>query len=133
MLPEADNLPTFAQGSILVSREYAIPYHMGYYRPFRQRAIDLITAQYSPEIAVVTQFIRKYDLTFWLWSEAIFSPEYLHDNNWIRQHQPFAQNAIAGLRAGKIPAVLNYQDRCTVFAEGNYRVIAADCILELAE
>ena len=38
---EADNLPTFAQRSVLVSREYAIPYHMGFYRPFRQRVIDL--------------------------------------------------------------------------------------------
>ncbi len=133
LLPEADNLPTFAQRSILVSREYAIPYHMGYYRPFRQRAIDLITAQYSPEIAVVTEFIQKYDITFWLWSEAIFIPEYIHDNNWIRQHKPFAQNAIASLRQGKTPAVLDYQDRCTVFADGTYTVIDAKCILELAE
>ena len=129
LLPEADNLPTFAQRSILVSREYAIPYHMGYYRPFRQRAIHLITAQYSSNIEVVKEFIRRYEITFWLWDEAIFIPDYVHDNNWIRQHQPVAQEAIASLRQGKIPALIGYQDRCTVFADGRYTVIAAECIL----
>ena len=127
---EADNLPTFAQRSVLVSREYAIPYHMGYYRPFRQRAIDLITAQYSDNIEVVKEFIRQYDITFWLLNEAIFLPDYVHDNNWIRQHQPVAQAAIASLRQGKIPALIAYKDRCTVFADGRYTVMAAKCILD---
>ncbi len=133
LVREADNLPTFAQRSILVSREYAIPYHMGYYRPFRQRAIDLIKAQYSSNIEVVTEFIRKYDITFWLWSEAILIPDYVHDNNWIRQHKPVAQTAIDGLRQGKIPALMDYKDSCAVFAQGQYTVIAAECILELAD
>ena len=130
LVPEADNLPTFSQRSILVSKEYAIPYHMGYYRPFRQRVIDLITAQYSTEIEVVKKFIRQYNITFWLWDEAIFLPDYVHDNNWIRQHQPFAQAAISSLRQGNIPAVRAYENRCTVFSDGRYKVIAADCILD---
>ena len=129
LVPEADNLPTFTQRSLLVSREYAIPYHMGYYRPFRQRAIDLITAQYSSDLEVVKEFIRQYEITFWLLDQAIFIPDYLHDNNWIRQHQPVAQEAIANLRQGKIPALIAYRDSCAVFAGGKYTVIAAECIL----
>ena len=130
---EADNLPTFTQRSILVSREYAIPYHMGYYRPFRQRAIDLITAQYSTNIEVVTEFIHKYDITFWLLEETSFIPNYVHDNNWIRQHKPVAQEAIASLRQGHIPALIAYKDNCAAFSDGRYTVIAAQCILDLAK
>ncbi len=130
LVPETDNLPTFTQRSILVSREYAIPYHMGYYRPYRQRAIDLITAQYSTDIEVVKKLIRQYNITFWLWEEATFVPDSVHDNNWIRQHEPVAQEAIASLREGNIPALLAYKDSCTVFSDGRYTVLSADCILQ---
>ena len=130
LVPEADNLPTFTQRSILVSREYAIPYHMGYYGPYRQRAIDLITAQYSTDIEVVKALIRQYNITFWLLEEASFIPDYVHDNNWIRQHEPVAQEAIASLRQGNIPALIAYKDSCTVFSDGRYTVLSADCILE---
>ena len=132
LVPEADNLPTFSQRSILVSKEYAIPYHMGYYRPFRQRAIDLITAQYSTDIEVVKDFLRQYNITFWLWDEAIFMPDYVQDNNWIRQHKPYAQAAISSLRKGEIPAVRAYENRCTLFSTGRYKVITADCVLDIS-
>ena len=130
LVPEADNLPTFTQRSILVSREYAIPYHMGYYGPYRQRAIDLITAQYSTDIEVVKALIRQYNITFWLLEEGSFIPDYVHDNNWIRQHEPVTQEAIASLRQGNIPALIAYKDSCTVFSDGRYTVLSADCILE---
>ena len=127
---EADNLPTFTKRSILVSREYAIPYHLGYYRPYRQRVIDLITAQYSTDIEVVKEFIRKYNITFWLLDEGSFIADYVHDNNWIRQHEPTAQEAIASLRQGNIPALMGYKDSCAVFAEGGFTVISAECVLQ---
>ncbi len=129
LVPEADNLPTFAQRSVLVSREYAIPYHLGYYRPFRQRAVDLITAQYSNDIEIVRKFIRQYNITFWLLDKTSFIPESIHDNNWLRQHKPVAQNAIASLQQGNIPALITYKDRCTAFTDGRHTVVSADCIL----
>ncbi|RMF22257.1 MAG: hypothetical protein D6756_10950, partial [Cyanobacteria bacterium J083] len=33
----SDKIPPFSHRSILVGRKYAIPYHLGYYLPFRQR------------------------------------------------------------------------------------------------
>ncbi len=129
LVPEADNLPTFTQRSILVSREYAIPYHLGYYRPYRQRAMDLIKAQYSTNIELVRKFIRKYNITFWLLEEASFIPDSVQNNNWIRQHKPVAQEAIASLREDNIPALIAYKDSCAVFSDERYTVISAECIL----
>ena len=85
---EADNLPTFTQRSILVSREYAIPYHTGYYFPYRQKVIDLIGAMYSDNLDLIKKFIRQYSVDFFLLERGTFTPEYIVSNSWIKQHQP---------------------------------------------
>ena len=130
LVMEADNLPTFTKRSILVSREYAIPYHMGYYRPYRQRVIDLIEAQYSPNIEVVTQFIKKYGVTHWLIEASAFSPDYIANNRWRRQHQPIAQEVVASLETGAIPALVAYKDSCALFKSDRYTVMNTECILK---
>ena len=127
---ETDNLPTFTQRSILVSREYAIPYHTGYYFPYRQKAMDLIAAQYSTDLKEVKDFIRKYNIDFWLVESSSFTPQYIEDNRWLKQHQPAAQNAIALWQQNKTPVLTNFQDRCSVFSDDRYNLIATDCILD---
>ena len=129
LVMEADNLPTFTKRSILVSREYAIPYHMGYYRPYRQRVIDLLEAQYSPDIEVVRQFIQQYGVTHWLIERTAFAPEYIANNRWRRQHQPIAQELVTSLEQGAIPALVAYKDSCAVFTSDRYIVINTECIL----
>ena len=130
LVNEADNIPTFAKRSILVSREYAIPYHMGYYRPYRQRVIDLIEAQYSPNLEVVAEFIKKYGVTHWLIEASSFSADYIANDRWRRQHQQIAQEVVANLERGEIPALVAYKDSCGVFNSDHYTVIDAKCILE---
>ena len=127
---EADNIPAFTQRSILVSREHAIPYHMGYYEPFRQRVKDLIKAQYTDNSEIVKSFIRRYDITHWLIEDTTFSPEYIGDNAWILQHEPEAQKMLEGLRSGKVPALTAYQSKCNVFHDQTYKVLSTKCILE---
>ena len=126
---EADNLPTFAQRSILVSKEYAIPYHTGYYFPFRQRAIALIQASYSQDLAVVKNFIDQYQIDFWLIDDFSFTPEYLTNNNWIMQHQPVAQNAVQNLEQKQVPALQLVKDKCSVLKTPGLQLIDAYCIL----
>ncbi|HHP7232359.1 MAG TPA: hypothetical protein ACFCUY_16050 [Xenococcaceae cyanobacterium] len=127
---EADNLPTFTQRSILASREYAIPYHLGYYGPYRQRVADLIQAQYSTDPEVVKSFIRHYDITHWLIEATSFTPGYISENNWILQHQPEAQAALENLQTKETSALATYQDKCSVFNDTRYQILSTDCILE---
>ena len=126
---EANNLPTFAQKAILVGREYAIPYHLGYYRQFRQRTLELIQAQYSPDLSTVQNLIQKYDVDFWLLDKAAFQPEYIANNNWLRQYQPATQLALSQLQQGKIPALSKLSDRCQVFDQDGFVVLKAECII----
>lgn len=131
LVEEANNLPTFSQRSILVSQEYAIPYHWGYYRQFRQRTLDLIQAQYSIDPKIVTDFIEKYDIDFWLVSANTFTIDSIADNPWIMQYQSVANRAIAQLKADKKPALALAIPSCTVFDTQGLLVLKGDCIVKL--
>jgi hypothetical protein len=130
---EADNLPTFTKRSTLVSREYAIPYHLGYYTPFREKVKDLITAQYSNNLQAVQQFIRKYNVSYWLIETDSFTPEYVIKNRWFKQYQLEYNNAIANLKNNQIPIVAAYPDTCQAFSTANLRVIETRCLLNISE
>jgi len=126
---EANNIPTFSQRSILVSREYALPFHLGYYRQIRQRAIDLIHAQYSQDLAAAQQLIQKYGVDFWLLERTAFTPEYLTNNPpWLRSFQPEFTEAITNLEQGRKPALVELVERCSVFELKSLVVLQADCI-----
>ncbi|BAU62726.1 hypothetical protein STA3757_00770 [Stanieria sp. NIES-3757] len=126
---EGNNIPSFARRSILVSSEYAIPYHWGYYRQFRQKALDLIQAQYNSNRAEVNRFIQKYKIDFWLIERNSFNPEYIEDNKWIRQHQPVAQQAVKSLKQGNIPILESEQNSCVAWQDERYILIDTNCWL----
>jgi hypothetical protein len=126
---EANNLPTFSGRSILVGSEYAIPYHIGYYRQFRQRATDLIRAQYSLDETVVQDFIQRYGITHWLLDRGAFRPNYVQNQRWIQQHPDEAQMAIAALQTGK-PALAKTTNACTVLKPDRLLLLDAQCVSE---
>ena len=125
---EANLLPTFAQRSILLGREYAIPYQVGYYTQFRQRVIDLIVAQYSSNLTDVKDFIQKYGIDFWMVHRGSFTPEYVEKNSWLMQYES-AQDAVTFLQLGYIPALATTIPICTVFQNDSLFVLDANCIL----
>lgn len=127
---EANNLPTHARRSILVGREYGIPYHVGYYTEFRQRSIDLIRAQYTQDASQVRDFVNKYGIDFWLVDREAFTPEYFESESWLQQYQPVASEAIASLQRGTVPLVQQAIDRCQSFSNEQMVVLKAACVVE---
>jgi hypothetical protein len=142
---EANNLPTFSQRSILTGQEYALPYHKGYYKQLRQRTIDLIAAQYSPDLAKLQAFVRQYGIDFFVVEQESFKPYYVKKDFWLRQYEPVASEAIAQLEGGSKPALARLRNRCSVLKSdrqlvpnlkiepreaGQIEVLAAPCILK---
>lgn len=125
---EVNNIPTFSKRSILVGSEYAIPYHQGYYRKFRQQTIELIQAQYSQNLTDVQQLIQKYGIDFWLLNRAAFTPEYIASDRWIQQYQPLSTQAITQMQQGNVPALSKITEDCSVFTTKGLVVLQADCI-----
>jgi hypothetical protein len=126
---EVNNLPSFAQRSILVGREYAIPFHVGYYHQFQQRVVDLIQAQYSPDLETVKQFIQTYGVDFWLLDRDAFTPNYLIKNRWFQQFQPETNQATLRLQHGVEPALARTINACTVFDDPGLILLKGNCII----
>lgn len=129
---EANLVPTFSKRSILVGSEYALPYHTKYYAQIRQRAIDLINAQYSLQLEETKSFIQKYGLDFWLINQSAFTPEYIANNSWILQYQPAANEALNRLQKGNLPAISQVMQKCSVWQEQGLFVLDAQCIYQTA-
>ena len=103
---------------------------MGYYEPYRRRVKDLIKAQYSSDLSVLKNFIRRYNITHWLVEKNSFNAGYIKENDWILQHEPEAQKTLTDLQTGLVPILTAYQDKCSIFNDEKYQIISADCILE---
>ena len=85
---DADNIPSFSARTVLVAREYALPYHLRYYSQLRERAVDLIDAQYARDLNEVKRFIEKHGVDFIVVDKKAFEPGYAKRNRLIQQFMP---------------------------------------------
>lgn len=125
---EANSLPSFAQRSIVVGgKGFVLPYHLGYYREMTRRTIDLMQAQYSPNLADVKQFIQQYSVDFWLLEKLSFQSKYLNINPVFEEFADTTQTIKPRIRQGA--ALRNVAKSCTVFQDEKFTVVAAPCIV----
>ncbi|MFE4106750.1 hypothetical protein [Almyronema epifaneia] len=125
---ETNNLPSFAQRSIYVGGEgYTLPYHLGYYSQVRQRTIDLINAQYTPDSDELKRFLDQSQVDFWLLDPAAFSLDWVQHSRWLKQYGEVTLPQQV-LQSGASPALAQSRDRCTVFKTAQWLVLAADCV-----
>jgi hypothetical protein len=135
LAPEGDNIPTFAGRSVLASREYAIPYHRGYYETFRDRLNDLLVAQYSRDRTVVQNFIQRYGIDWWVLDLRSFEVDFVagHEykySRWLRQFQPAQAEIVARLERGEQPVVQQAIGQCLVLQEAHIQILSAPCIAQ---
>ncbi len=126
----SSNIATLAGRPVLFSPEHAIPYQTGYYRQIRQRIRDTIHAQYAPDATALQETIRRYGIDFWILERRAFDREAIASNRWLQQYQPEAIKAVVRLADEEAPPRLQgLQARCEVFANAEYTVLSAECLL----
>ncbi|QLE57066.1 hypothetical protein [Nostoc sp. TCL26-01] len=125
---EADNIPTFGKRSILIGREYALPFHLGYYSQIRQRTTDLIQAQYSQNLEPAKRLIQIYKVNLWLVEHTAFKPEYLTQKTWLRSFHPAFTKALNSLEQGITPALAKLTKKCSILETEKFSLLKADCI-----
>lgn len=123
---EADFIPVFAGRSVLFGREYAIPYHKAYGQQMRQRAIDLIRAQYTLDPALLRNTIDRYSIDFWLISRTTFRPGTLQALK-FRQYPEALAEAQTNLQTAK-PILARRANRCQVLQAEPWIVLDAACL-----
>ncbi len=127
---EGNNIPTFAHRSTLASKEFSLPFHLGYYEQIRQRLLKMIQAQYSPDVAPLQQTIQRYGITFWLLDRSAFTPQYLIDKDWLSSFQPNFTDAVTRLQQRQTPALATLIPRCSVFDGQSVIVLSGECLLK---
>jgi len=125
---EADNIPSFSQRSVLISEELAIPYHLGYYRPLRDRVLATINAQYSSNFREIRAFVDRYSVDIWLMERNAFSVDYIDNHQWMQQFQPATNQARSQLVKGVKPLISTKIKTCTVLETKHYFVLDAQCL-----
>lgn len=124
---EADNIPIFAKRSTLIAPEYATPFHLGYYRQIRQRAIDLLNAHYTSDQETLASFVASYGVDFWLVHKAAFTSDYLeHHRYWANNYSPQAIAQQSNLEQGLIRANIQH---CAVVETERFWLAPSSCIL----
>ena len=128
---EVNNIPAFAQRSILVGDEFAMAYHPVYHNKIKQRTVDLLEAQYSPNIQTLQSFIGEYNVDYLLLDKTAFTPEYLLNKDWLINSSWSAetQKAIAFLKSDSTPISQQLISDCTVAMTEDLNLLAADCII----
>lgn len=125
---EINSVPTFSKRSILAGREYVLPYHMGYYREMRQRAIDLLTAQYSSDPQIVKNFINQYGVDFFVLDRDAFEVDYIDDSDWLEQFGTVTDAAIDRLERGEKLILQGSIRQCAVLRLRRLTVLQAECV-----
>ncbi|MFE4108054.1 hypothetical protein [Almyronema epifaneia] len=128
---EAENIPTFSQRSTLVAREYAFPYHWGYYTQFRQRVLALTAAQYSNQPEQISQFIQQFAADFWLLDKQSFTSEYVIKNRLLREFQA-TEMVLQALENPETLVLPKLIERCTVLDMNSRVLLAASCVDQAA-
>lgn len=126
---EGDFIPSLAQRSVLVAREYSIPYHWDFYQQIRLRTQDLIQAQYSEDPSDVNQFIQKYNVDLWLLDQNAFAEEYLSENFWLKQFKTQTNRALFILKQDKKPSIVNKIEQCRVLQTNAHTLLNAQCVM----
>lgn len=130
VVEEVNNIPIFAQRSILVGREYAIPYHLGFYDIFHDRAVALIRAQYSPDPQVAIAFIQDYGIDYWILDDDAYEPDYIRDR-WTVQYWDDVKDIVTAATEGATPAIMGGMDACTVAQHHGLTVLDAACLIDV--
>ncbi|XQQ07612.1 MAG: hypothetical protein EDM05_61445 [Leptolyngbya sp. IPPAS B-1204] len=133
LTPEADNLPAFTLRSVLVSRELVLAYHPAFYQLMQQRIVDLVRAQYSPNLSETQALLNRYGIDFLVLDQQFAQPDYLLQQDWLI-HSSFQDQidaTIARLQQGETPALKRVQEDCTVLSEDNLSILDVGCLNKL--
>lgn len=127
---EADSVPAFSGRRVLVNREYALAYHLGFYRQVERRADDVIAAYYAESPRELQELASRYGVTVFLVSRAAFDPATAVDA-WAGNFAPYTSDVLRRVERGRRFALEDAARRCGALTEQDVTVVPAACLATL--
>jgi len=127
---KANNIPAFAQRSILIGGEFAMAYHPAYHNQIKQKTVDLLQAQYSSDITVLKSFIAKYQINYFILDKTAFYPEYFSQKKWLinSSWQNKTKKVIKQLKSKNTPVLTKFIKPCRIISTTDLILLDAACI-----
>ncbi len=128
---ETDFVPTFANRSVLVNKEYLIPFHLGFYSELRQRMLELIDAYYAESVDEVLQFARRYGVDIILVNRQAFdeaTSSGTWTGPWQSRWEPFSSAVDLKFQRARQFVLPDLAHRCGVLDDGVVTVVSTTCL-----
>lgn len=125
--PQAAFLPSLAHRSVLTGQEYAVPFHLGYYRQFKERQMALLEAHYTTSPQRLREFLRRYGVDYFVIETGAFEEEYFTTTPFLHQYEPATGRASSSLRAGT-PVLERLGQECAALRSPERMLVDADCL-----
>ncbi|HEV3409759.1 MAG TPA: hypothetical protein VG095_05670, partial [Chthoniobacterales bacterium] len=124
--PDAGAIPVFAQRSVLVSAEHAIPYHTRYYRELRERGRDLLLAHLTSDPVELRKLIEKRGIDLFILQRVPITSDQLKRLAWYKDIAPPELLGISDQQS----ALRAFAPRCTIWEDGDWLVLDARVIAD---
>ena len=124
---EADSVPAFSGRRVLLNREYALAYHLGFYREVERRARDVIDAYYAESTSELLDLAARYGVTVFLVNRAAFDPATAVDA-WAGDFAPYTSEVRQRVERGGRFALQDATRRCGVLTEQDVTVVPVACL-----
>ena len=135
---EARFIPSFARRGVLSGRDYAIPYHLGFYRPLRERTRALLAVHYTEDPSQLLDFAAAHGITHFLVAHAGPDGEdrSLETNRWLWTFQPEQAAAraqvLAQRAAGRRGVLAALAATAPVFRSAEYALVSVEDVRRMA-
>ncbi len=128
----ADVIPALTGRRVLASHEFALAYHLGYYREVRQRVEDLIAAYYDEGPRRARVLVDRYGVDFILVSHTAFDALTFRQA-WGLQFEPFTETIGARLTRRRRYALQDLARDCAVVDDGAVALVPVSCLADARE
>jgi hypothetical protein len=124
---ESDSVPAFSGRRVLMNREYALAYHLGYYREVERRVRDGIAMYYAETPRQLVALADAHGVTAVILDPAAFDPATAADA-WAGSFAPYTSAVLEQLQPRRRFALLDERRRCGAMSEGELTVVLINCL-----
>jgi len=128
---EADNIPSFSSRSVLIAREYAIPYSRPYINNLRAATKSMIQAQYGNSPQSIIDFFEQYGPTHLLVDMSSTNAGVLNQEWWYHEYPITAAWAAKNI-SSRPPVLFSLMQECETVSSGSLILASTNCLRSLS-